>query len=300
MLHNVCASFFCLRYIHPLKPLPDPEETLVSTGNQVVHPVSLDDIKTACSNLKLSLQMSAQEADDLEQRTRDQSANKEWYESRRLRLTASVFHQVINMKRNTCPSTFLKQQLYTSGRHKTKAMKLGLEREDGAAQRYKMYRESQGDKITLSQAGFRVSSTRGFLGASTDRIATDMTGSQVLVELKNPQNTWEVSDVFEVPKKQKCLKVTSTDDGVSKVTINTKHAYYTQIQGQLFVYNCSACDFVLCSRHAMHVERIYRDEPFIENMVYKLEDFFDNVYAPEVVYPRVKSNLSPFDLRSCQ
>ena len=50
----------------------------------------------------------------------------------------------------------------------------------------------------------------------------------------------------------------------------------------------------------MHIERIERDESFITDMVSKLEAFYDNVYLPEVVYPRVKRGLSPIDLRKLQ
>ena len=68
----------------------------------------------------------------------------------------------------------------------------------------------------------------------------------------------------------------------------------------MHVYGSNLCDSALCTQTAMHIERIERDESFITDMVSKLEAFYDNVYLPEVVYPRVKRGLSPIDLRKLQ
>lgn len=99
--------------------------------------------------------------------------------------------------------------------------------------------------------------------------------------------------MVDVLSKQSCL----TADQDKNIRLKKSHAFYTQIQCQLFVYGMHECDFVLCTKHDMLVDTIKRDEQFITNMVQKAEDFFDNVFLPEVVYPRVKYGQEPLDLR---
>ena len=88
-------------------------------------------------------------------------------------------------------------------------MKLGLEKKDGAAQRYRLQKQVEGEEITLSEAGLRVCTDRGFLGASVDRIAADACARKILVELKNPDNTWEFENILDIPEKQKCVSKTA-------------------------------------------------------------------------------------------
>ena len=171
-------------------------------------------------------------------------------------------------------------------------MKLGLEREDAAAQRYKLQKQLEGEELTIREAGFRVAE-KGFLGASVDRIATDASGRQILVELKNPDNTWEFQSITDIPQKQKCL----VRSACGQVELSKTHSFYTQIQGQMFVYGTDCCDFVLCTKHTMLIERVPRNDNFIAHMTEKLESFYDNVYLPESVYPQVKYGASPLDLR---
>ena len=132
-------------------------------------------------------------------------------------------------------------------------MKLGLEKKDGAAQRYRLHKQVEGEEITLSEAGLRVCTDRGFLGASVDRIAADACARKILVELKNPDNTWEFENILDIPEKQKCVSKTACGQ---RLQLNRKHCYYTQVQGRMYVYGSNHWDFVLCTRTAMHIERI--------------------------------------------
>ena len=132
------------------------------------------------------------------------------------------------------------------------------------------------------------------MDASVDCIATNACARKILVKLKNPDNTWEFENILDIPEKQKCVSKTACGQ---RLQLNRKHCYYTQVQGRMYVYSSNHWDFVLCTRTAMHSERIKRYESFITDMVSQPEAFYDNVHLPEVVYPRVKHGLSPTDLR---
>ena len=68
----------------------------------------------------------------------------------------------------------------------------------------------------------------------------------------------------------------------------------------MFVYGSECCEFVLYTKHTMNIERVPRNNIFITQMIEKMEAFYDNVYLPEIVYPRVKYSASPLDLRKCE
>ena len=88
-------------------------------------------------------------------------------------------------------------------------MKLGLEREDGAAQRHRLQKKVEGEELTFSEAGLRVCTDRSFVDASVDCIATNACARKILVELKNPDNTWEFENFLDIPEKQKCVSNTA-------------------------------------------------------------------------------------------
>jgi len=67
-------------------------------------------------------------------------------------------------------------------------MQHGVENEEQAAQRYILQKKVEGETLTLSEVGLRVHVDKVFIGASTDRVATDFTGSVHLLEMKNPLN----------------------------------------------------------------------------------------------------------------
>ena len=107
---------------------------------------------------------------------------------------------------------------------------------------------------------------KGFLGASFDRIATDVSGRHILVELKNPDNSWEFHSVLDIPQSQKCL----VRNACGQVELSKTHSHYTQIQGQMLFYGSECCDFVLCTKHTMHIERVLRYKIVITQMIERL------------------------------
>ena len=104
----------------------------------------------------------------------------------------------------------------------------------------KLQKQLDGEELTNREAGLRVAK-KGFLGASVDRIATDVSGRQILVELKNPDNSWEFQSVLYIPQKHECL----LRNACGHVELTTTHSCYTQIQGQMFVYDSDCFEFVV-------------------------------------------------------
>ena len=68
-----------------------------------------------------------------------------------------------------------------------------------------------------------------------------------------------------------------------KVQLKQDHAYYYQVQTQMFLPNRDYCDFVVWTPHGLSVERIYPDQEFWESVVPKATSFFNQCILPELV-----------------
>lgn len=246
------------------------------------HPASMQEIKTCCSSLMEVLCMNETDRVLLEQRTVQQSQSQLWRDARQYRLTASVFHQIVKRRSTTNPKCLLERLLYKRT-VQTKDMEFGLKMESLAAKRYSRKTGKQ-----LIEKGFVVDSDKGFLGASVDRVTAD---GLKIVELKNPSSTWKMS-LEEACEKLQCLKF----DENNVVKLNPNNQYYTQIQGQMGILRIDKCDFVLCTETDMLIEEVTFDAVFWYECKEKLTKFFENLMAPEIVYPRVRYSLDPVDL----
>lgn len=78
------------------------------------------------------------------------------------------------------------------------------------------------------------------------------------------------------------------DDDISQVThikflngqakLKESHKYYWQVQGELAVTGLSWCDFITNTKTDVTIERIWRDDRFIDLMKDKLDLFSFNTY----------------------
>ena len=67
-----------------------------------------EEVKQSFQNTFDKLSVTDQDAVDIEKMTRGQNKNKQWYEARSQRITASNFGCIAKMKDNTKPDTNLK------------------------------------------------------------------------------------------------------------------------------------------------------------------------------------------------
>lgn len=62
-----------------------------------------------------------------------------------------------------------------------------------------------------------------------------------------------------------------------RLELNVYHDYYYQIQGQLFCSNRKECMLVIYTFKDLKVISVHRDQEFINDMLVKLESFFQNI-----------------------
>lgn len=76
-----------------------------------------------------------------------------------------------------------------------------------------------------------------------------------------------------------CLEM----DQNGNLRLKRDHAYFYQIQMQMFVTGKSYCDFILWTEKDSFVERIMPDEAFVKEQLHITEEFYKKCVLPELV-----------------
>ena len=71
----------------------------------------------------------------------------------------------------------------------------------------------------------------------------------------------------------------------SSFRLKACHDYYYQIQTQLYCTGRQWCDFVVRTDKDLHIERIYRDESWLDTNLQKVKNFYFSAVLPELVCP---------------
>ena len=80
-----------------------------------------------------------------------------------------------------------------------------------------------------------------------------------------------------------CLK--QDKDGI--ISLRPSHSYYYQIQTTMLCAKRERCDFVVCTKEDMHIERVtYNKELVIKKWIPSLQEFYFNALLPELACPR--------------
>ena len=137
-------------------------------------------------------------------------------------------------------------------------------------------------KLKSSDPGLVVMKTKTFIAVSPDLdIKCDCCG-QGLVEIKCPYSIRDTSPSAEnLPYLEKV-------DGKTQLKRNSD--YYYQIQGQMGVTARPFTDFFVFTCHGHFQERIQFDNAFWLNMVEKLDWFWTNCLALELLTKEIMSN----------
>ena len=210
---------------------------------------------------------------EYEKLTRGQSASEDWRQLRKFRLTSSKnFKQVASRKRDF---ERLTQSMLNEKVVQTAAMKYGLEHENEAA---KAYVDATGNNVYLS--GIVINPSAPYLACSPDGRVFDNSENGPeqfgLLEIKCPQATSFIEMPYLVEQD-------------NKFYLKPVHMYFYQIQGQMGLTGAKWRDFMVYCDNDYHIERIYFDTNFFDNMKWKLDTFYFTYFLPEVI--RIKTTL---------
>ena len=230
-----------------------------------------NDLSTITKHLYFSLILTADECLVIEKVTRSQRESEEWFKHREGRLTASSFHSILTLRKQTNPENLVQRILTAQDISHVPAVQWGNSNENTARQEY-IEKMSSHESLTCTAVGLVVNPLYPHLGASPDGIVHCNCCGKGLVEIKCPYSARDLHPDALRGKSQSCL----TERGVS-----TSHPYYTQIQGQLFITELDYCDLVIWTKKGMVIERIYADINFSEKLLKKLTDFYIDIFLPK-------------------
>ena len=216
--------------------------------------------------------MDSHERERIKEETKQQSGSQEWFKARKIRITASKCKRAIQ-RPATSPTKAMIEILHLKENFQSRQMKQGLEDESKIL---KMYEERLG--CTVNKVGFIISSTHPFLGASPDG------EEKCLVEVKRIfPGTMSLEEA--VCSRGICKK---SSNGLA---VNQNHAYFYQVQQQLFCSGYTYEDLVLSDVKEIIILSIKKCPSFLIQCIPKLQGFYDQFIALELAYPRVALGL---------
>ena len=222
---------------------------------------------------------------NIEQATRIQRSNI-WFEQRNGRLTASNFHRA-----STRLKTYVKDKCDTScatsdilgySQPPKEKTAYGYKNENIAAVKYEELLIQKGHKqVKVSECGLFVGKNEPYLGASPDRIVTCECCPQRVLEIKCPT----VGEEEQISPKN----VTYLYEKNDTMFLKENHAYYTQVQGQMYFTCLKQADFfVFCKSGLSHLETIQFDRAFWSSILGDLKLYYHAFVIPELVTKRIK------------
>ncbi|XP_050066973.1 uncharacterized protein LOC126555927 [Aphis gossypii] len=224
---------------------------------------------------------------DIEKKTRDQNKNVEWFQERKIRLTASKFGELCKMKPYTSCKKKVHSMLYKLPA-KSKEMDHGIEFESHARTQFQNMFNLQ---VTL--CGLIVDPELPYLAASPDGLVE----SNSIIEIKCPYTARDTVDAVSAVN-NKLLQYCIVSENNKKMKLKKNHDYYYQIIGQLHITQKEKCYFIIHTKNWTNVEIILYDNEFWNTqMANKLKLFYTNCILPEIVDPLFGRRLSVEDIR---
>ncbi|SMN01988.1 hypothetical protein SPONN_289 [uncultured Candidatus Thioglobus sp.] len=213
-----------------------------------------------------------------------QAGSKLWFKFRAGRVTASRMKQACHTD-PAMPSQSLVKAICYPDVYKinTKATQWGCKHEVLAREQYKEVQSRIHVQFSVEESGLVLHLDWPHLGASPDgMVKCDCCGSGAL-EIKCPLCNSDQDIEATITSTKSCL--VSAEDG--SVHLDKGHAYYYQVQTQIFICKVKYCDFCICtfpgSGPSMHIERIHPDTELWQKCVEKSSHFFKLCILPEII-----------------
>ncbi|KAL1479807.1 hypothetical protein MTO96_051564 [Rhipicephalus appendiculatus] len=228
---------------------PVPSRPELFKGSQPWHHDSQSFDASQATILK-GLEVTCDEAIELEKNTRRQSESDTWKKARLHRVTASSFG--VAVKRLTWTEKGLHNFTTHRDLSRLRAIQYGIANEQGAVQRYISTLRTRGHNVEVFRSGLIVEPSCPWLGASPDRLVFDPaeTPPHGILEVKCPyslkgKSAVEIGDMD-------CMKRDS--QGIYRLDRN--HDYYYQVLGQMALSHVHWAHFIVFSEKVIIIDRI--------------------------------------------
>lgn len=261
-----------------------------------------ENFRKVCTDFVGKLSITETEISEIEIQTRGQSENTQWFKYRCARVTASKFGEIKNRRSTTAPDRLIHDIFQYNPKGKTPHQcQEGLRLEPIIKEKYVAKQLETGHTgIKVSEKGLIIDRKSPLLAASIDGEVYDPTAKHSPVgnlEMKYKQfprrlcTQQKIEDnlLHFIAKhaKDSCLQITSNG-----LKLKTRHHYYAQIQGGMGISGRQWCDLaVYCyygNMEDLHIERIYFDPIYWNDLKRNLLDFCLHAVVPEIITKRIK------------
>jgi len=213
------------------------------------------------------LPYSPEERGIIEEATRGQADNEEWFRMKQGRISASIVHRVLTCSSEQAAAR-LTQDVVTPKNDKLgiPAIVYGRLTEPIARKAYDLLCRDSHSNLRVTECGLFVDVDRAFLCASPDGLVTCDCCGEGLLEIKCPK-TCEDTD----PKESGLSYLV---DSNGKLELKRNHTHFSQVQMQMGVVGRQWCDFLVYSRAGYFLQRIPFDATFWQSVQCKCDQFF--------------------------
>ncbi len=209
-----------------------------------------------------------------------------WFKYRAGRVTASKMKSVCHSDPASPAQSLIKAICYPEAfKFITAATSWGCKHEKSARDTYVNHMMAKHAGFEVNDSGLVINPTWSHIGASPNGLVKCNCCTPGVVEIKCPfcHTNDTISDSIAQDKKF-CLD--KNTDGT--LTLKRSHAYFYQVQTQIFVCEVEYADFVVCTfpeekKPVIHIERIMADPEFWSQCVKKSTKLFTVCILPELL-----------------
>ena len=260
--------------------LPEP---LTALFNITFRDLSQEEmqIKSEETFLRLKTRLLPHHCEKVEFITRQQSESKQWHTHRVGRITSTRFHRVSTAE-NISQTYLMDIMQYSETQLNVPSVLWGRSMEETARQAYNALMAESHEGFSVSHCGLVLRPSDPHLGSSPDGITKCTCCGKGVLEIKCP---YKYRDGLEgsTEDTQFCLD--------KSFTLKNSHPYYYQTQLHMFVCGVSHCDFVLWTRKEVIVQRVLKNQEFLEEALPKAQHAFISIVLPELLTRRHDPDL---------
>ena len=270
--------------IRPKKHCVVPDMTTMTPSNKIDIFLSchqcygINECTEEClAELELYMEYSAEEIAAIDKATQGQSLNQNWHDMRRGILTASKYRTICHSTNGTKTAIALLNGPSWDKDKPPQHIEFGQRYESKARDEFFKAHRFHHRGCHISVPGLRLNNAHPFLGASPDGILVckHCPSREALIEIKclSSKKNYQPGSALTL------LKI-CTREADSSLVMNKDHAYYYQIQGQMFVTGIHVCFLVAYTHKGTSFVRMPFDEDFCEHMISELTDFYKKSFFP--------------------
>ena len=255
--------------------MPEPLTALFSAAHRELSPQETQ-VKSEEKFIELKNNLKSHQCEKLEAVTRQQSKSTNWHVHRAGRITSTKFYHVTTTG-ILSTNNLINIMEYNNITLNVPAVVWGQEMEDRARQGYALLMAQTHKDFNISPSGLVVRPSEPHLGSSPGGIITCACCCRGVLEVKCPY------------KYREGLKGSTEDNQFcldQSHQLKPSHPYYHQIQLHMHVCDVGYCDLVVWTKKEFVVQRIMRDQDFLQKSLPRAQHVFVTCVLPELLTRR--------------